>query len=144
MFGFVMNEKKLQQCEAIFENLEATWKDLKYGKGKDHYHARHIITTIIVFTQSNSSKQTTINCVGLNFRFVEQVVEHKQLLDNEMEGVKWVKFDRKQWNDAICEIIKQIVIKWWIEKTKVNCNVKDVVRHLISTNNWEKHVAHFL
>jgi hypothetical protein len=73
-----------------------TWKDLKYGKGKDHYHARHIVATIVIFTQSSSNKQTTINCVRLNFKFVEQAVECKWLLDNEMEGVKWVKFDQKQ------------------------------------------------
>jgi hypothetical protein len=54
-----------------------------------------------------------------------------------MEGVKWVKFDRKQRSDAINEIVKQIVIKWWMEETKVSPNVKDVVCHLISTNNWE-------
>jgi hypothetical protein len=65
------------------------------------------------------------------------------LLDNEMEGMKWVKSDRKQQSNAISEIVKQIVIKWWIEKTKVSLNVKDV-RHLISINNWENHVVHFL
>jgi hypothetical protein len=61
-----------------------------------------------------------------------------------MEGVKWVKFDRKQWSDAISEIVKQTVIRWWIENTRVSPNVKDVIHHLISTNNWEKHVIHFL
>jgi hypothetical protein len=78
-----------------------TWKDLKYGKGKNHYHAHHIIATIVVFTQNNSSKQTTINCAGLNFKFVEQAMEHMQFLDNEMEGVKWVKSNKKQQSDAI-------------------------------------------
>lgn len=80
----------------------------------------------------------------MNFRFVEQVMERRWLLDNEMEGLKWVKSNRKQRSNAISEIVKQIVIKWWIEETKMSLNVKDVVRHLISTNNWEKHVAHFL
>jgi hypothetical protein len=40
-----------------------------------------------------------------------------------MEGVKWVKFDRKQRSNAISDIVKQIVMKWWIEKTKVSPNV---------------------
>jgi hypothetical protein len=47
------------------------WKDLKYGKGKDHYHACHIVVTLVVFAQNNSSKQVAINCVGLNFKFVQ-------------------------------------------------------------------------
>lgn len=85
-----MNEKKLWQCEAICENLEVAWKDLKYKKGKDHHHVHHIIAIIVVYAQSNSSKQVAINCVGLNFKFIQQVVECKRFLDNKMEGVKWV------------------------------------------------------
>ncbi len=44
-----MNEKKLWQWEAICENLEVAWKDLKYKKGKDHYHVHHIVATIVVY-----------------------------------------------------------------------------------------------
>jgi hypothetical protein len=34
MPNFVVKEKKLLQCEAICENIGATWKDLKYERGK--------------------------------------------------------------------------------------------------------------
>jgi hypothetical protein len=67
-----------------------------------------------------------------------------RLLNNELEGTKWVKSDGKQWSDAIIENVKQIVLKWWTEKTRVSPNAKDVVRHLITANNWERHVNHFL
>jgi hypothetical protein len=61
-----------------------------------------------------------------------------------MEGVKWVKSDRRQQSNAISEMVKQIVIRCWTKDTKVRPNVKDVIHHWISTNNWEKHVIHFL
>ncbi len=73
-----------------------TWKELKYGNGKDHYYACHIVATVVVFAHSSSSKQATMNCVGLNFKSIQQAHERKQLLNNELEGTKWVKFDRKQ------------------------------------------------
>jgi hypothetical protein len=50
MLYYIVKEKKLLQCEAICENLEATWKELKYGNGKDHYYACHSVATIIVYT----------------------------------------------------------------------------------------------
>ncbi len=58
--------------------------------------------------------------------------------------MKWVKSIRKQWSDAINDIIKQTIIRQWTEETKVSPNVKDVVCHLISTNNWENNDVHFL
>jgi hypothetical protein len=67
MPNFVVKENKLQQCEAICENIGATWKDLKYGKGKDHYYAHHVVAMVIVSTQSNSNILATKNCVGLNY-----------------------------------------------------------------------------
>jgi hypothetical protein len=72
MFNYIVKEKKLLQCEAICENLEVAWKELKYGNGKDHYYALHVVATTFVSTHSNSSKQTTMNCVRLNFKFVQQ------------------------------------------------------------------------
>jgi hypothetical protein len=55
MFDFVMNEKKLCQCEAICENLKSVWRELKYGKGKDHYYACHIVVAVVVSRPSSSS-----------------------------------------------------------------------------------------
>jgi len=138
-----VKEKKLLQHEEICENIEATWKELKYGNGKDHYYARHIVATTVVSARSSSSKQVAMNCVGLNFRSV-LAQEHRRLLSNQLEGTKWVKSDRKQWSDAIIENVKQIVLKWWTEETRVSPNAKDVVRHLITANNWERHATHFL
>jgi hypothetical protein len=53
-------------------------------------------------------------------------VECKQLLNNKIEGIKWVKFDLKKKNNALCEDVKCIVIKWWTKETKVNPNMKDI------------------
>jgi hypothetical protein len=53
MFDFIMKEiygKKLWQCEAICENLEATWKELKYRKCKNRYYACHIVAIVVVST----------------------------------------------------------------------------------------------
>jgi hypothetical protein len=75
-----MKEKKLQQCEAICENIVATWKDLKYGKGKDHYYAYHVVVMTVVSTQSNSNILVAKNCVGSNYRYIQQTRECKQLL----------------------------------------------------------------
>jgi len=82
--------------------------------------------------------------VGLNYRSIQQAMEHKELLNNETIGVKWVKFNRKQQNDAMNENVKQIVVRWWTKETRVSPNVKDVVCHFVSPNIWEKHAIHFL
>ncbi len=86
--------------------MEATWKELKYGKGKDHYYTRHIVAIAIISTQNNSSMQGARNCVGWNYRSIQQAMEHRELLNNENVGVKWVKSYRKQWSDAINESVK--------------------------------------
>jgi hypothetical protein len=66
------------------------------------------------------------------------------LLSDELEGAKWVKSNKMKYNDAISENVKQIVLKWWTKETRVSLNAKDVVRHLIIANNWERHVTHLL
>jgi hypothetical protein len=70
-------------------------------------------------------------------------MECGQLLNNKVESIKWVKFDRNQRNNALSEDVKCIVIKWWIEETKVSPNMKDVCR-LVATKTWEKHAILFL
>jgi hypothetical protein len=114
MPDFVVKVKKLQQCEAICENLEATWKELKYKKGKDHYYSCHIIATMVVSTKSSSNMQATGSFVWLNYISIQQAMEHMQILNNEIERMKRVKLDKKQQSDAINENVKQIVIRWWI------------------------------
>ncbi len=70
-------------------------------------------------------------------------MECRQLLNNKVESIKWVKSDRKQRSNALSEDVKCIVIKWWTEETKVSPNMKDVC-HLVATKTWEKHARHFL
>jgi len=71
-------------------------------------------------------------------------MDHKQLLDNDVEGIKWVKYDKKQWKDALIDNAKEIVTKWWTKETRVSLNVKDVVCWLVSTKTCEKQIVHFL
>jgi len=71
-------------------------------------------------------------------------MECKQLFNNKVEGIKWVKFDKKQRSNALNEDVKRIVIKWWIEKTKIGPNMKGIVCCLVVTKTWEKHATHFL
>ncbi len=63
------------------------------------------------------------------------------MLNNKVEGIK---SDKKQRSNALSEDVKHIVIKWWIEYTRVSPNMKDVVRHLVVTKKWGKHAVHFL
>ncbi len=81
-------------------------------KGKDHYYTHHIVATTIIFTQNNSSIQVAKICVRLNYRSIQQAMEHRELLNLETAGVKWVKSNRKQRNDAMSESVKQIVVRW--------------------------------
>lgn len=90
-----MKDKKLRQCEAICKNNMGTWKDLKQGKGKDHYSAHHVVAMTVVSTQSNSNILVAKYSIGSNYRFIQQAREHGQLLQSEVEGIKWVKIDRK-------------------------------------------------
>jgi len=58
--------------------------------------------------------QAAKSCVWLNYKSIQQAMEHRQISNNEIEGMKWVKSDKKQQSDAISESFKQIVIRWWI------------------------------
>jgi hypothetical protein len=100
---------------------------------------------MVVSTQSSSNMVVARSCVWLNYKSIQQAMEHMQILNIETEGMKWVKFDKKQQNDAISESVKQIVVSGgYLEEIRVSSNVKDVVHHLIFPNTWEKHVVHFL
>ncbi len=128
----------------ICENIGATWKDLKYGKWKDHYYARHVVPTAVVSTQSNSNILATKNCVGLNYISIQQARECRQLLESEVEGMKWVKTNRKQQSEALNDNVKQTMIGWWTKETRVSPNVKDVVWHLTASKYLGKVCCSFV
>jgi hypothetical protein len=53
MLDYIVKEKKLLQYRQLVRILKKvefvrTWKELKYGNGKDHYYACHIVATVVV------------------------------------------------------------------------------------------------
>ncbi len=95
-----------EHCEAICENIGITWKDLKYGKGKCHCYACHVVATTFFSTLSNSNILTAKICAGLNYISIQQAKECKQLLQSEVENMKWLKINRKQRSDALSDNAK--------------------------------------
>ena len=51
----------------------------------------------------------------------------------------------RQKREGLSDYIKQQVVEWWNNQTKVSPNKKDIVRHNVGRNEWdEPHPTHYL
>ena len=142
---YILNHKKLSQCEVVCKNLRSTWQGLKQGLSKDQYSARHVLAAAVVSVESlNAGTRAAIQCIGLNFKSIKQAIIQRSLLDFAIDGVKWATSSHALKKDALSPIVKAKVIQWWTEETRVSPNFKDVVHSLVARNTREKHAKHFL
>jgi hypothetical protein len=60
-------------------HLWGYWSNMEESKvweRERHYYAHHVVAMVVVSAQSNSNILTTRNCVGLNYRSIQQTKEH--------------------------------------------------------------------
>lgn len=85
MLRYVQNYKKLLARERVCDSVVATWKDLKYGRGKDNRIARNAIVAAIVSVDYDcvESLKVAAKAIGLNRRALQRIVCRMQMLDDK-------------------------------------------------------------
>jgi hypothetical protein len=91
MLEFVVNYKALQDCTIVCNSFTTAWIDLKYGNGNDHYLARNVVETIVVSMGESKDVRATKRWLGLNSRFLKEIVQHRELLEIKAIGKKGLK-----------------------------------------------------
>ncbi len=65
-------------------------------------------------------------------------------LESHMDRVIWALCDKAKREGVLSLEVSNVIVKFWIDNTRVNPNMKDVVRRQIVQKSWESHLAHLL
>jgi hypothetical protein len=71
-------------------------------------------------------------------------MERKLCLESHMDIALWAFYDNDKRKDYLSSNVKDLVVKYWTEKTCVNLNMKDVIKRQLTLQSWESHVTHLL
>ena len=75
---------------------------------------------------------------------MREYVKRRLILDDStMEG-NWEIMCRAPHSDRIEELLKNLVISFWIDNTRLSSNNRDVIRHRIASGQYEHHTKHWL
>ena len=82
--------------------------------------------------------------MGFSRKTMRQYVKRRLIVDdNTMEG-NWAIMCRAPHSDRIEELLKKLVISFWIDNTCPSSNSRDVIRHRIAPGQYEHHIKHWL
>ncbi len=101
------------------------------------------IGCILATFQSIGSSREVVKVLGVDRRNVKKATQIRILLDTSGFAFWTVQ----QWTKRsyiISEEVKELVILWWITKTTMSLNWKDVSRKQIATKTFEEHLTHYL
>jgi hypothetical protein len=133
----------------------AKMKDQVVGNLREgiHSHLSGVQKTVVVMGKDivcalsvgadASSKRGLASVLGVDRRSVRKGISHKVSLDTAHNAF-WLHYRRARRSDAMSNVDKEVVRKWWEEETTVSPNRKDVVNHRVGIKEYESHPTQYL
>ena len=82
--------------------------------------------------------------MGFSRKTMREYVKRRLIVDDStMEG-NWAIMCRVPHSHRIEELLKKLVISFWIDNTHPSSNSRDVIRHRIASSQYEHHTKHWL
>ena len=127
----------------LIENVKQGLRNIgKHSRTKDKFVARKVMLMSVV--SKNISQNRKISSIssemGFSRKTMRQYVKRRLIVDDRtMEG-NWEIMCRAPHSDRIEELLKKLVISFWIDNTHPSLNSRDFIRHRIAP--YKKLVGH--
>jgi hypothetical protein len=59
-------------------------------------------------------------------------------------SMQWAATTQTKWINVLTKDVVDAMVEFWTNETRVSLNKKDIMKHCIMKNIWEKHATHFL
>ncbi|KAH9308100.1 hypothetical protein KI387_036011, partial [Taxus chinensis] len=108
--------------------------------------SRRAILTSVVSEETTKNRHVTTfaKALGLSRKTVSRYAKRRKTLDDStMEG-NWALMCRNPHSDKIEDNIVKIVSDFWTERTHPSSNVRDVLKHKVTRNNYDEYIKHWL
>ena len=104
--------------------------------------AKNIVTTFAVAPGVGSGRGVA-EILGVDRRNIKKALARRILIDNK-EDAFWLQDQRRVRCDALPDVVKNIIRKWWEEETTISPNRKDIVRKWVAPKLYIEHATHYL
>jgi hypothetical protein len=71
-------------------------------------------------------------------------MERQLCFESHMDTTLWAFSDITKRKNSLSFDVKDLVVQYWIEKTCVSPNMKDVIKKQLALKSWESHATHLL
>ena len=131
----------------VIENVQQGLRNIgKHPRTKDNSVARKVMLMSIVSKNMSQNRQiSSISSeMGFSRKTTRPYVKRRLIVDDiTMEG-NWAIMCRAPHSDRIEELLKKLVISFWIDNTCPSSNSRDVIRHKIAPGQYEHHTKYWL
>jgi len=97
----------------------------------------------MVASNSICNTSQTSALIGVHQKNFKQRMERRLSFESQMDKAPWALCGEVKSKDVLFFEVCNAIVKFWTHNTRMNPNMKDVVKRLIQ-KYWESHEAHLL
>jgi hypothetical protein len=127
----------------IISGVSRCLGEIKQANSGAKLAAKHAILTAAVSGGSISSVREVAKALSVHPRNIMLAMERRGAMDVEGNFL-WTLTIRRTRTDGVGEAVKEVVIMWWIQETRVSPNRKQVARRRIAAGVYDEKPLHFL
>jgi hypothetical protein len=127
----------------IISRVSRCLGEIKRANSGAKLAAKHAILTAVVSGGSISSIRQVAKALSVHPRNITLAMERRGAMDTE-DNFLWTLTIRCTRTDGMEEPVKEVVILWWIQETRVSPNRKQVARRRIVVGVYDEKPLHFL
>lgn len=132
-----------QDAKVQFEflkNYQQELDDVKGAQSADKLARKAVLLDAAVSTTVTSTKALS-KVLKIHPSNLRVAIGRRRTV--RLAGTPFVLVKRKK-RPGVPEAVKEVVIKWWTEETRVSPNRKEIVQKWLCRNTYAKHCTHYL
>ena len=130
----------------LIENVKQGLRNIgKRSQTKDRCMARKIMLMFVVKNMTQNRQISSISSeMGFSRKIMREYVKRRLIMDDRTVEGNWAIMCRAPHSDRIEELLKKLVISFWIDNAHPSSNSRDVIRHRIAPGQYKHHTKHWL
>ena len=123
--------------------MSRSLSEIKQANSGAKLAAKHAILTAAVSAGSISSVRQVARALSVHPRNITLAIERRGAMDADGNFL-WTLSIRRTRVDGVGDMVKDVVIMWWVQEMRVSPNRKQVARFRIAAGVYDEKPLHFL
>jgi hypothetical protein len=134
-FSIVQQKMIVGMAKALDEN--------KHVQCDVQFVTKHVILTTAISAHTTSLVTGVARTFGVHHKNVMGAISRRMLMDANGFSL-WSLFMRKESTNGLLGLVKEVVIDWWVVKSRISPNKSKVTRKRLEAMVYDEKPTHFL